>query len=300
MFDTVAIVGIGLIGGSLGMALRSRGLASRVVGIARREETLRDALAVGAIDAGTTDLAGVEDAELVVLATPVLSIPPLVERMAPRLRAGALVTDVGSTKNLLMQRLPPLLPPGVDLVGGHPMAGSEKGGVRAGREDLFEGAIYVLTRAASTRPESVERLARLVRRLGATPVEMDPALHDAAVARISHLPHVIAAALADSVGHAPAGEAGVPLEVLRLLIAGGFRSATRIAASPPEMWRDICLTNREAILASLADFEASLARFRAALESGDPNAVLEAFDRGKRARDSLVPPGDPHGDRTPR
>lgn len=285
MFDTVAIIGVGLIGGSLGMALRERRLCRQVLGIPRRADTIREALSTGAIDAGTTDLSRAGEAELVVLAPPVLQIEPLVQAVAPYLRPGTLVTDVGSTKAALMRSLPALLPDGVDLVGGHPMAGSEKGGVLAGRADLFEGAIWVLTRGPRTRLENVERMAALVRRLGATPVEMEPELHDDAVARISHLPHVVAAALAES-----AGQGALPAEVLRLLVAGGFRSTTRIAASPPEMWRDVCLTNREAILASLDDFEGALARFRAGLEAGSAEDLLEAFTRGKAARDFLAPP----------
>jgi prephenate dehydrogenase len=165
------------------------------------------------------------------------------------------------------------------------MAGSEKGGVLAGRADLFQGAIYVLTRAARTRAQNVERLAETARRLGAIPVEMDADLHDDAVARISHLPHVVAAALAEAAG---AGE--LPAEVLRLLVAGGFKSTTRIAASPPEMWRDICLTNRDAILTALGDFEAALAGFRRALEDESAEGLMKAFERGKAARDFLAPP----------
>jgi prephenate dehydrogenase len=285
MFDTVAIVGIGLIGGSLGLALRERGLARHVLGIPRRGATLDEALSVGAIDSGSLSLATVSDAELVILAPPVLAIPPLVEGMAPYLRPGTLVTDVGSTKGALMRRLSLSLPEHADLVGGHPMAGSERGGVLAARADLFEGAIYVLTRAPRTRPESVERLEELARRLGATPVEMDPDLHDDAVARISHLPHVVAAALAEATGMGY-----LPIEVLRLLVAGGFKSTTRIAASPPEMWRDICLTNRDAILTGLNDFEEALARFREALEEGSADGLLDAFTRGKSVRDTLAPP----------
>jgi prephenate dehydrogenase len=288
MIDTVAIVGLGLIGGSLGIALRERRLAGRVIGIPRRRETIAEALSVGAIDEGTLDLDGAAEADLVVLAPPVLSIPPLVEAMAPHLRPGALVTDVGSTKGMLMRAIRPLLPPEADFVGGHPMAGSEKGGVLAARGSLFEGAVYVLTRDEQTRPENVERLAVLVRRLGATPVEMEPDLHDDAVARISHLPHVVAAALAET-----AGSGQVPSEVLRLLVAGGFKSTTRIAASPPETWRDICLTNREAILQALDGFEDALARFRGALEADSADGLMEAFGGGKAARDYLVPSDSP-------
>jgi prephenate dehydrogenase len=165
------------------------------------------------------------------------------------------------------------------------MAGSEQGGVLAGRADLFEGAVYVLTRSARSTDRGMTRLADLARRLGARPLEMDPEVHDDAVARISHLPHVAAAALAR------AALAGCPAEdTLRLLAAGGFRDATRIASSPPEMWRDICLTNREAILASLDDLETALGRFREALRKGSARELLEQFEQGKDARDRLVPP----------
>jgi prephenate dehydrogenase len=284
VFDTVAIAGLGLIGGSLGMALRRRDLARRVIGLPRRAETIAEGLSMGAIHEGSLDLAAVADAELVVLAAPVRTCETLARGLAPYLKPGTLVTDVGSTKAELTLLIPELLPKGVDFVGGHPMAGSERGGVLAGRADLFEGAVWVLTRAARTRPENVVRVSRLVRALGATPVEMDPELHDDAVARISHLPHLVAAALAEA-----AERGSVPADVLRLLVAGGFKSTTRIAASPPEMWRDICLTNRKAVLASLRDFEGALARFREALEQEDGAAVQEAFAQGKASRDRLAP-----------
>ena len=256
-----------------------------MLGFARRQATIEEAGALGAIDAGSLKFDAIAEADLVVLCAPVLALAPLCAAMMPHLRPGALVTDVGSTKAALVERLDALLPAGVDLVGGHPMAGSERVGVSAASETLFEGATWVLTRASRTQDASVERLAQLVRALGATPVEMDPRQHDAAVARISHLPHIAAAALA-----AAAVQGGVPEEVLRLLVAGGFKSTTRIAASSPEMWRDICLDNREAILAALTDYETALAVFRAALAAGDSEALLERFAKGKKARDGLAPP----------
>lgn len=285
LFDTVAIVGVGLIGGSLGMALRRRGLARRVIGIVRRDATLAEALSVGALDAGSLDPATVAPADLVVLAAPVLSVPPLVKLLAPYLRPGALVTDVGSTKATLLADTAALLPPGVELVGGHPMAGSERDGVLAGREDLFEGAVWVVTPTDRCRPESVARLEELVRRLGARPVTLEPAPHDEAVARISHLPHVAAAAMASA-----AADSGVPAETLALLVAGGFRDTTRIAASSPVMWRDICLTNRDEVLAGMTDLECRLTGFRTALEAADPEALLAFFEAGRAAREALVPP----------
>ena len=288
MFSTVAIVGVGLIGGSLGMALRERGLARRVIGIPRRIETVAEALAVGAVDEGGIELSRLAEADLVVLAPPVRAIPVLVAQMREWLQPGALVTDVGSTKAELMRSLPPLLPPHVNLIGGHPMAGSEKGGVLAGRADLFEGAIWVITPHETADPSSVEQLTAMIEALGARPVRMDPDEHDIAVARISHLPHVAAAALAEV-----ALDGGSSPELLRMLVAGGFRDTTRIASSPPEMWRDICLTNQQAILSALDDLDVALARFRAALVSADPVALQDAFQRGKTVRDTLLPPARP-------
>jgi prephenate dehydrogenase len=285
MFRRVAIAGMGLIGGSLGLALRGRRLAGEVVGIVRRPATAVEAVSAGAADDAGLDPALVSGADLLVLAAPILACETLLADLAPHLSPGCLVTDVGSTKERLMRTLPPLLPPGCDFVGGHPMAGSEKGGVAAARADLFEGAVWVLTRGPQTPDEAVARLAQLTRALGATPVEMEPHLHDDAVARISHLPHIVAAALAEA-----AGDGSVPADVLRLLVAGGFRTTTRIAASSPEMWRDICLTNRDAALAALSDCESALARFRSALEAADSDGLLAAFQRGKAVRDSLLPP----------
>jgi prephenate dehydrogenase len=168
------------------------------------------------------------------------------------------------------------------------MAGSEQGGVLAGRADLFERATWVLTPTARTRAANLERLEGVVQALGAYPLRMKPDIHDHAVARISHVPHVVAAALA---GATLQGKLS-PV-VLQVLAAGGFRSTTRIAASPPEVWRDICLTNRDAILAALGDVEASLTRFRQALEEESPTGLLEAFTAGKVARDTLIPPALP-------
>jgi prephenate dehydrogenase len=288
-YETVALIGMGLIGGSLGLALRERRLARRVVAVARRPETVQQALELGAADEGSSDFeAGVAGADLVVLCTPVLTMPALVEQLAPHLKAGAVVTDVGSTKAVLVRELPRRLGPRNLYLGGHPMAGSEKTGVEAARADLFEGACYLLTPTSETPPEAVDRLARWVERLGARPMCMEPEAHDRAVASISHLPHVAAAALAAAVGSDnPA--AGAERESLRQLVAGGFRSTTRIAASSPEMWRDICLTNREAVLEALRQYETELALFGRALEEADGAGLLRAFERARRARLELVP-----------
>lgn len=285
MFGTVAIVGVGLLGGSLGMALRQRGLAREVLGIARREETLDRATRMGALDRGSLDCAAAAGAEVVVLCAPVLSIPSLAERLAPHLAPGTLVTDVGSTKEALLAQLLPLLPPGVDLVGGHPMAGSEQGGVAAARADLYADAVWVLTRTSRSSEAAMRRLTALVEGVGAVPLELDAATHDAAVARVSHLPHLAAAAAAAAVT-----QGGVPGGVLRRLVAGGYRDTTRVAGGSPEMWRDICLTNRGPILAALEDLEAALRRLRGALLAGDGAALEAELRRCKAAREQVLPP----------
>ncbi len=282
--DTVSIFGLGLLGGSLGMALRARGFARRVVGIARRDETLLQALELGAVDEATLDpIAGALDAELVVVAVPVLSIPPLVESLREGLCAGAVVTDVGSTKAYLQSAIPPLLPAGVEYVGGHPMAGSEQAGLDAARADLFEGVRWVLTRPPGTSDAALDRVGALARAAGARVLEMDTAAHDEAVARISHLPHVAAAVLARAAG------AGAALpETLSVLAAGGFRDTTRVAESPAEMWRDVCLTNRAALLAALADLQADLSAFAGAIERGDGEALEVLFAGGRRGRRKIL------------
>jgi prephenate dehydrogenase len=290
-FDTVALIGIGLLGGSLGLALRQRRMARRVVAVARRPETIRQALEVGAVDRGCTEpREGVAEADLVVLCTPVLTMPGLVEQFASHLKPGAVLTDVGSTKSYLARELPRRLRPENTYVGGHPMAGSERFGLEAARADLFDGATYLLTPAPEAPAEPVDRLERWVTGLGANALRLEPGLHDRAVAGVSHLPHVVAAALASAVAAAAGGSTeDMDRATLRQLIAGGFRSTTRIAASSPEMWRDICLTNRKELLESLRRFETELALFARALEERDSAGLLQAFEQARAAREDLVP-----------
>jgi prephenate dehydrogenase len=281
-FEVVAIVGVGLIGGSIGLALRERGMARRVIGVVRRPETARVAQERGAIDAATEDVrAGVGEADLVVLCPPVLTIPPLATTMAEALRPGTVVTDVGSTKEYLMREVMRRLPAACPFIGGHPMAGSERGGVEAARADLFVGATWVL--CPGERSPALARLEAWVAGLGAMPVTMGAAEHDRVVAAISHLPHVAAAALVNAVV-----DGGEARDVLRTFIAGGFASTTRIASSPPELWRDICLTNRPAVLRTLAGSRAALDRFEEALRREDGDALLAAFAEARTAREDLI------------
>lgn len=267
---TITIVGLGLLGGSIGFALGRAPGARRVVGVARDDDTIAKAVSLGMIDEGTTDIAaGVRDADLIVFATPVRAVPDLVRTAAAALKPGAVVTDVGSTKVELCRTIPPLLPPGVTYVGGHPMAGSEQTGLEAADPYLFENAVYVLT-PTTPAPGPIHRVRTLVEALGAQPLLMDAQRHDEIVAAVSHLPHIVAAALVSAVADAAADEPR-----MLALAAGGFRDTTRIASGHPGMWRDICMTNRLPLLDMIGRFERALEQFRTALEN-DSDADLEA------------------------
>jgi cyclohexadieny/prephenate dehydrogenase len=265
-FERVAVVGLGLLGGSLAGAARARGVAKRVVGVSRGRETAAAAVSAGLADEGTADLAaGVAGADLVVLCTPVSAMAETLRRAAPQLAPGAIVTDVGSVKARLVDTLPGLLPPGVHYVGAHPMAGSHHTGLRHARKDLFEGAACVLTPTASTPPAALARVRGFWGALGARLFERDPAQHDAQVAWVSHLPHAVAFAYAASLAAAPA-------EAFALR-GTGFRDFTRIAASDPELWADILATNAKALAGPLAASAQALARLARAIEAEDAAAV---------------------------
>jgi len=278
LFSCVAIVGVGLIGGSLGMALRERRLASEVVGVGRNPESLAPALSLGAIDRFETDLGrGVADADLIVLATPVPQILRDIARLASLLRPGAIVTDVGSTKGEIVAAGEADLP-GI-FVGGHPLAGSERSGVEAARLNLFEEATWALTPTGRTPPEALHRVRSLAQGVGARVIELPPASHDRAVAVTSHLPHVLAYALT-----ALAGERAADEPHLYDLAAGSFASATRVAFSSPELWRDISLSNATALAEAIRAYQEILAEMLRALESGDAAGLLESFSAGHDAQ----------------
>ena len=267
-FGTVAIVGVGLIGGSLGMALKGRRLAHRVIGIGRNPERLDKAIALGAIDAGETDLArGIAEADVVVLCTTVGHIVETLPGVLNAVRPGAVVTDVGSTKGTISRRAAGF----AFFVGGHPMAGSEQAGVEAATPLLFEEATWAVTPAEGSDPGAVKTVERLAREVGATTLTLSPEAHDTMLAVTSHLPHVLAASLMRQAAAAQ----GIYPQTQRLT-AGSFADATRVAASPPEIWRDVCLTNREALLAALHGFRAEIDVLEEAVASGDA-ARIEAF-----------------------
>jgi len=260
----LAVLGLGLLGGSVGLAARRRGAAARVVGATRRADARRAALACGAVDEVADPEDAVRDAELVVLATPVSVMPELVRRVAPSLQRGAVVTDVGSVKAPLVETLPGLLPRGVTYVGAHPMAGSHERGVEHARADLFEGAPCVVTESPS--PEARERVASFFAALGGRVVLRDAAEHDAEVAWMSHLPHVAAFAYARALESAPAGAAE--------LAGSGFRDFTRIARSEPALWADILTANRKALAAPLQAAARALEEIARLVEAGDADAAF--------------------------
>jgi prephenate dehydrogenase len=264
----LAVLGLGLLGGSVAWAARERGLAREVVGCGRREAPLRDALARGLVDRIALDpAAAVAGAELVVLASPVGAMAGLLRAASPGLRPDAIVTDVGSVKSFLAETLPGLVPPGVVYVGAHPMAGSHEKGPEHARADLFEGATCIVAPVAGDPPAAVARVEAFWSAVGARVVRRDPTAHDVEVAWMSHVPHAVAFAFARALGDAPpsAGE-----------VAGsGFRDFTRIARSEPELWAEILVANRKAVQGPLARVAERLAALAQALESGD----VETMDR---------------------
>lgn len=278
---TVSIVGLGLMGGSLALALRAQPApaalpVARIVGVSRSQATLDAALAAGAIDAGTTDLAGgLEGADLIVLATPVRTILRLLPEVGRHARPGAVVIDLGSSKAQICAALADL-PADLEPMGGHPLCGKETAGFAAAEAGLFRSRPFVLCPLARTAPAAQETAHRLALAVGGRPLTVDPAAHDRAVAAISHLPYAVAACLVGAVA-----AADDPLAWT--LAASGFRDTTRVAASDVDMMLDTLLTNRAALLDWLAAFAGQLAALQAALAAAD-EPRLRAQLAGAQAR----------------
>jgi prephenate dehydrogenase len=274
VFRRAALIGTGLIGGSLGIRLRERRLVGEVAGYDRDRAALALARHKGAIDyAAASATAAVEGADLVILAVPVLSTVAVVKEIRAALAPGAIVTDVGSTKEAVVQAVEKLLPPGVCFIGGHPMAGSEERGIGGADPALLENAIYVLTPAARSPRDRVAALQALIRAIGAQPLLLEPQEHDRLTALVSHLPHLTAAALVHSV------LGGDDDELVRTLAAGGFRDTTRIALSNPKIWRDICISNRRILADTLDRYQAVIASLGALVRAGDANSLEQFFAR---------------------
>ena len=286
----IAIVGLGLIGGSLGLAFKHQTKSPVfVTGIDQDLDTLKMAFEAKAVDHSTSDLAaGVENADIIFLCTPVLQIVPMVEKMLPYLKAGVILTDVGSTKGFLAEELSAILPANIHYVSGHPMTGGEQSGIMAANKDLFKDKWYILVPEASTCLTAVEAIGQVLAWTGAKLTTMDVADHDQCAAIISHVPHVAAAALVNLLALYP------NLEDELKLVGGGFRDTTRIASSNADMWADICLTNAQPITTSLLNLKVLLDEVIEGITSGDRKAVHSFFKRAKIRRDALITKTDCH------
>jgi prephenate dehydrogenase len=282
-FDRLAVIGIGLIGGSFALATKGRRLVSHVIGVARSEATRAAALERGIADEATDDpAAAAEDADLIYISTPVGAVASVMEAIAPVISPATLVTDAGSTKASTVALARKHLPRRCTFIGGHPMAGSHESGPQAACADLFEGKTYILTPTDDTPPAALDRLRGILEAIGAKVVLADAKEHDRLVAATSHLPHLIAATLCNSlVALAEDGEALAPF------VGSGFRDMTRIAKAPPEVWRDILLDNRDNIREALATLDGELECYLDALEEGDGDALAALLEQARAFRKGL-------------
>ncbi|MGE0733941.1 MAG: prephenate/arogenate dehydrogenase family protein [Alphaproteobacteria bacterium] len=284
-FKRVALIGIGLIGSSLAHVLRRDKLADRIVGNARTPETLKVAKRLKLVDETFTDAGrAVENADLVVICAPMLAYKAIGKAIAPHLKKGAIVTDVGSCKASTLRDLAPLLPRHVHFVPAHPVAGTENSGPEAGFAELFDGRWCILTPAPKTSKAAVNKVAALWRKAGMNVETMDAKHHDMVLAITSHLPHLIAYTI---VGTATDLEDYIKGEVIKFA-AGGFRDFTRIAASDPTMWRDVFLTNKDAVLEILGRFNEDLTALQRAIRKGDGETLFDHFTRTRAIRRSLI------------
>jgi len=273
LFNKVAIVGVGLIGGSIGLGIKKRKLANRVIGISRHKKTITSALTRKAVDLSSVNISAVEDADLVILATPVNSIIEVGFKIVPLIKPSTLVTDTGSTKREVVKVLQNLLP---NFVGAHPLAGSEKQGVINADADLFRNSLCILTPTKTTSKAALGKIKRFWTALGAKVIYLTPAMHDKYISYVSHLPHIVAFSLIRSIPHNTL-----------FLASGGLKDTTRIAASADTLWKDILITNSENILKAMKIFADSLSRIKSAIIRRDSEALERILRQARLKRQSL-------------
>ena len=284
LINRLTIIGVGLIGGSLARALRSKGAVGEVVGVGRGTANLKKAVELGVIDRFSHDPAeGVAGADLVFLATPVCSLVEMTARIAPYLAPGVVVTDGGSVKEGLVAPCEALMPQGCHFIGGHPIAGTEHSGVEASFATLYEGRRCILTPTERTDPAALATVQRMWEVAGSEVVTMDVIKHDRVLAAVSHLPHMVAYALVNAV----AGYDRFDENILHYS-AGGFRDFTRIASSDPVMWRDIALMNREAVVEMMDYFARYFSQLRDLVTAGDGPGLELFFAASKESRDAIL------------
>ena len=287
-FERITLIGIGLIGSSIARDIRAKGVAREIVVCTRSPETLRRAEELGLGDRYTTSAEdAVRGADMVIVSVPVGASGAVAEQIAPNLKKGAILTDVGSTKASVISQMTPFVPEGVHFIPGHPIAGTEKSGPDAGFAGLFKGRWCILTPSEDADPDAIARLTRFWQALGSRVDTMAPDHHDRVLAIVSHLPHIIAYNI---VGTADDLETVTQSEVIQYS-ASGFRDFTRLAASDPTMWRDVCLHNRDAILEMLARFSEDLAYLQRAIRWGEGDKLFELFSRTRDIRRSIVEAG---------
>jgi cyclohexadieny/prephenate dehydrogenase len=293
LFTKVALIGVGLIGSSMAHAIRRGGLAAHIAGFAHNKDTRDKAKKVGFANSLHGELEPcVRDADLVVLATPVGAFGALAKEMAPYLKPGAILSDVGSVKTAVVRDVGPHVPEGIHFIPAHPIAGTEQSGPEAGFAELFDGRWCILTPPPGTDPAALEKLRDFWRRLGSDVEVMEPKHHDIVLAITSHVPHLIAYNI---VGTADDLETVTESEVIKYS-AGGFRDFTRIAASDPTMWRDVFLNNREAVLEVLGRFSEDLSMLQRAIRWGDGDALFNLFTRTRAIRRSIIDAGQDSAD----
>ncbi|MFZ3071760.1 MAG: prephenate dehydrogenase/arogenate dehydrogenase family protein [Thermodesulfobacteriota bacterium] len=295
-FNKVTIIGVGLIGGSLAISLKEAGACNTIVGVGRGIENLKTAKRLGIIDSYTTDVKeGVKDSDLVVVGVPVLSIAKVIKTAAPYFKKGCIVTDVGSVKEAVVRDVEPLMPKGVFFVATHPIAGTEHSGAEAAFSGLFKNRRCIITPTSNTDNSALEKVKAVWELAGSEVVIMDAKAHDIILASVSHLPHVIAYSLVNTVADmeetvppfSKGRSGGIKAGDVLKYSAGGFKDFTRIASSSPEMWRDICLMNRDAVLRLLDEFQKRLDEIKGHIKDSNADLVQKDFERAKRVRDSL-------------
>jgi len=274
----IAVIGLGLIGGSICKNFKCRTSNIKIIGIARREETLKQALAQKVIDEGTTDpKQGVKDADIVFICTPISLIIPMLEKISPNLKPGAIVTDVGSTKEEIVKQAKKIMPKGTYFIGGHPMAGKEKVKFEESEADLFKDKIWILM-----PEEKTSELENIIKLLGARVIKMDAKKHDLVVAGISHMPLAVAAALVNAVADSKEGA-----EEIKQCAASGFKDTTRVASGDPILGADMFTTNKKSVLEMIAAFKKALSNLEKEIKKGDPDKIKAELEKAKQFRDSI-------------
>jgi len=282
-FKKITLIGVGLIGGSLGLALKENRSNFKIIGVDKKE-IIEKAITRGAIDEGTVNLEeGIKEADIIIIATPVKTILDILTQINPFLKKGCLVTDTGSTKQQIVQKANKVLSEDVFFIGGHPMAGSEKYGIESAFSHLFRNKTYILTPTPKSNLGALKKISLLIKMIGAKELILDPLEHDRIVSAVSHLPQIIAVSLINAIGElALRGNSSNYFKA----IGEGFKDMTRIASSPYKIWEDICDTNKENILEMIQEFKNHLEVIEDKLKN-DPNSLKEEFQKARKLRELL-------------